>query len=371
MIDSSQMTNFFAARCPSCGGDLQLPTSKTSVKCMYCQNEIIINHNEHGFSVATIDIDKLENLMTEAYIGKNYLETIDYANKIIEVDDNALMAWYYKGISAGYLSTADNFRLSEMLHIVKRVLDKTSAKLTPETIETLVFPMVEIVLFEFTFPIHHEWVEGTERYKDSTRLDIQRSNKSVTEQLLLARGVGNNVRRYMDSNSNIYMSKFFPTIMEVVNYSWKMASTEKIAEPIVKLYLYLINCNVHLANNEIIISAMSPVISEIKRKFPTLETRIRQEFYPDKEKEKKDCFIVTATMGDISHPYVITLRRFRDLHLQKSAIGKFLIRVYNVIGPPLAQFISTHPLARTASRNLIVKPTFTVVIKVFGHDIDT
>jgi len=37
----------------------------------------------------------------------------------------------------------------------------------------------------------------------------------------------------------------------------------------------------------------------------------------------------------------------------------------------LAQFISTHPLARTASRNLIVKPTFTVVIKVFGHDIDT
>lgn len=361
MSDSSQTTNFFAARCPSCGGDLQLPTNKTSVKCMYCQNEIIINHNEHGFSVATLDIDKLENLMTEAYIGKNYLETIDYANKIIEVDDNALMAWYYKGISAGYLSTADNFRLGEMSHIVKRVLDKTSAQLTPETIETLVLPMVEIVLFEFTFPLHHEWVEGTERYKDSTRLDIQRSNKSVTEQLLLARGVGNNVRRYMDSNSNIYMSKFFPTIMEVVNYSWKMASTEKIAEPIVKLYLYLINCNVHLANNEIIISAMSPVIAEIKRKFPTLETRIRQEFYPDKEKENKDCFIVTATMGDEHHPYVLGLRDFRDHTLRKSAIGRSFIVLYNIVGPIIAKYIKKHEWMKIISLKFLIEPAIAIV----------
>lgn len=33
---------FKAARCPTCGGDLQVPDDRTSVKCMYCGGEVIV-----------------------------------------------------------------------------------------------------------------------------------------------------------------------------------------------------------------------------------------------------------------------------------------------------------------------------------------
>lgn len=373
MNRGSETSIFFAAKCPSCGGDLQLPTNITNVKCMYCQSEIIIFKNENGNFVSNLDKEKLEKLIVEAFNSKNYSETIDYANKILELNDRplSLFSMYYKGICVGHLSTADNFLLDEMLHLVQKSIDETSPFLSPETIETLVMPMVEIILFEFTLPLHDKWTQTSNGYKDSKLLDIQLSTKSFGEQLVLANGVGNSIRNFYNNQSNIFLTKFFPTILEIANYSWKMAETEQIADRIVKLYLFLVNCEVHLVNSELINSSMKPIMAEIRLKYPTLETQIKNEFFPNMEKEKKDCFVVTATMEDINHPYVITLRRFRDLYLRKSIIGNIFIRVYNTIGPILARFISQHPWTKVISRNLIIEPMFLLASKMLDQRLDS
>ncbi len=58
------------------------------------------------------------------------------------------------------------------------------------------------------------------------------------------------------------------------------------------------------------------------------------------------CFVATAAYGTPLHPFVDTLRRFRDGWLMQSAWGRDFVAWYYENSPPLARFIRTHPLLR-------------------------
>ena len=72
--------------------------------------------------------------------------------------------------------------------------------------------------------------------------------------------------------------------------------------------------------------------------------------------EGKGCFIVTATLGDQSHPWTIELCAFRDQILYQSRIGRGLIYFYYRTSPFLAGLISSSRLLRRLSRIFIVVP---------------
>jgi hypothetical protein len=59
------------------------------------------------------------------------------------------------------------------------------------------------------------------------------------------------------------------------------------------------------------------------------------------------CFIATAVYGDLNHPRVVTLRRFRDQVLRKSTGGRFFIRWYYQNGLEIARVMQ--------GKNLMVK----------------
>lgn len=55
------------------------------------------------------------------------------------------------------------------------------------------------------------------------------------------------------------------------------------------------------------------------------------------------CFIATAAFNSPLHPYVTTLRNFRDTYLVKSEFGRDLVDAYYRYSPPLAHLLSQHP----------------------------
>ena len=76
---------------------------------------------------------------------------------------------------------------------------------------------------------------------------------------------------------------------------------------------------------------------------------------------KGGCFVVTAAMGDPDHPDVVTIRRWRDETLARTAVGRLLVSAYQVVGPPAADVVRRSPVLRKLSRTLLVVPLAAVL----------
>jgi len=65
------------------------------------------------------------------------------------------------------------------------------------------------------------------------------------------------------------------------------------------------------------------------------------------------CFVATAAWGNYHHPWVESLRRFRDQVLQPSPTGRELVRHYYLIGPRFARAIEKSEPLRALARALL------------------
>jgi len=73
------------------------------------------------------------------------------------------------------------------------------------------------------------------------------------------------------------------------------------------------------------------------------------------------CFIATAAYGSELEPHVATLRDFRDKHLVTNAPGRWFVRTYYRLSPPVATVIAVDPQWRTAVRAALTPVVLTVV----------
>lgn len=60
------------------------------------------------------------------------------------------------------------------------------------------------------------------------------------------------------------------------------------------------------------------------------------------------CFVATAVFGDIEHPGVLALRKWRDSFLKTRLWGRIFIKLYYRIGPALAKLTKRSPALRRA-----------------------
>ncbi len=65
------------------------------------------------------------------------------------------------------------------------------------------------------------------------------------------------------------------------------------------------------------------------------------------------CFIATAAFGTPMAAEIQTLREFRDQRLRRSAAGRWLIRRYEALSPPVAGYIAERPRLRAVVRGLL------------------
>jgi hypothetical protein len=73
----------------------------------------------------------------------------------------------------------------------------------------------------------------------------------------------------------------------------------------------------------------------------------------EQQEHDHNCFIATAAFGTIMEPEVITLRRFRDVHLLTNPIGRIFVKTYYRLSPPIAEFIAQKPILKAAVRSVL------------------
>lgn len=88
-----------------------------------------------------------------------------------------------------------------------------------------------------------------------------------------------------------------------------------------------------------------------------LDTSAFDEF---KSGEKSNCFIATAAFGSPIHKKVMVLKNFRDRVLLHNSAGRSFVRWYYRTSPPIADYIRSHPAAKTAVRAGLFPLIFTI-----------
>jgi len=87
----------------------------------------------------------------------------------------------------------------------------------------------------------------------------------------------------------------------------------------------------------------------------------------EEAKKKGGCFIATAAYGSLLHPYVETLRDFRDKYLMPSKVGRMLVSIYYKYSPFLANLIAKYKVLRIVVRiNLLPLVAFSYLMLRFG-----
>lgn len=74
------------------------------------------------------------------------------------------------------------------------------------------------------------------------------------------------------------------------------------------------------------------------------------------QKKKEGCYIATTAYGSEHHPSVETLRRYRDIVLSKSWLGKQFIETYYRISPGIARQLHGRQILNKLIRTLILNP---------------
>lgn len=71
---------------------------------------------------------------------------------------------------------------------------------------------------------------------------------------------------------------------------------------------------------------------------------------------KRRCFIATAAYGSPFASDIDVLRAFRDQVLERTTFGRFWIKIYYVLSPPIAFVISKSTYLKIIVRRVLIKP---------------
>ena len=112
---------FEAAKRPECGADIQVPSDRDAVKCMYCGKDIIVRQAVQAKAGPTVQ--NWMNLAAAAAEAGNHEEAYGYFTRVLEVEPENYEAWLGKAVAAGWGSGLNADRFSELLAGIQRALE--------------------------------------------------------------------------------------------------------------------------------------------------------------------------------------------------------------------------------------------------------
>ncbi len=322
---------FKAAICPSCGGQLQVPDDRDSVKCMYCGSDIIVRQAIQA--VSGINIQNYLELAKTAFKNGNHQEAYDYYSKVLEIDIKNPQAWFGKARSAGWLSKLDDFRFPEMITGFQNSIANVSDNDRPKLKRRCAQVIYEVA--DACYSLSKKHVAEHRRVSGVPQDYLQKCDRILS---LLDHGYG-------FDPSNPFIIKGIITIckdnMEGVYFEEWSEFTKSWSLKVFNLppdYEKSLKEKIERYSN--IMKSLDPSYKA-----------------PEIKKKSTCCFVITATMGNKYHPYVITLQNFRDTWLVTKNYGFLLIRLYNKIGPFFASIIRDSPTLKLLCLYAIVKPS--------------
>jgi len=296
---------------------LRVPDNLDKVMCMYCGHEVII-HDTTKLDVNLVykvDIPKTLKLAQIAENAENYDDGYKYYSQIIESDAENVTAWLGRARCAAWKPGNNIQKLSEAIAYIS-----TAKKLTNLPKNELVITIKSLL-------------KATKAYIVTFFSLIESKQPTIDD------GTKNGRRFEQDHFQFLYKS---------LNYCWSNLPTEKTADEIINLLVFL---NERKAYHH---SSYAPLLEKIERKYRGKTTIL----------EEKKCFIATATMGDENHPYVTVLREYRDKVLRKDFFGRIFIIGYYKLSPPIAKIIERNGTLRKIIKFLVIKPIYLMANKI-------
>jgi len=327
---------FKEARCPNCGGELQLPQDKATVKCMYCGGDIIVQDAIHR--AAESNAPNWLLLAKTAIDGRNYQEAFNYYTKVLEVDPQNYEAWFGKGEAAGWLSTLADVRLSEMLTDIENAIKNAPEEIKENLINRSADCINSITIAYYQLMREHLLkfvaLEKTwEKYVDQCKI--------ILHFLEYAHILSPKDRRIMENIILICVD-----LIKGVKYDDPYHS-DVWGNP---------HCPARAFISERFEENLKLTINQFVNKIQEIDSSYQQPKITKAWEDKKGCFIATATMGSFNHPVVVLMREFRDKWLLQRYMGRIFVRYYYIFGPYLANFIKRSNLLKRLSHFFIITP---------------
>lgn len=285
---------------------------------------------------------KIANLLgmaRTAQMGGNQVEALDYYNRVLEIDPMISEAWLGKGKAAGWLSTLANLRVGEMQvafnhAIASSVEDEKfstaeQASLELNTLVATLYGMARNQLVEFA-SLDNTWPHYLSQV--STLLDA------------------------LDS-ALVWSPQNRTTLENIIHLCKDNIEGYSFRDPY---------------NNTPLVHGITPSYEQflrdrMNRAVDLMRSIDNSYAAPSISKKQADaCFVVTATMGDVDHPYVTALREFRSEWLLRQGWGRAINRTYYRYGPFLASLIEDNHALRSLSLVLLVRPAVWVARRILN-----
>lgn len=332
-----------AAVCPQCSGALQIPEERDFVKCQYCGTDIMVREPVRPAQYvhlvqpvapaaqASANPAHLKELGQEALEAGNAEEAYGYFNRVLELDPKDPQAWTGRADALILASTAYNLRFKDMIAALDNARDASSPEQQALLLKAHV-EKVKAVLFALHAAARDQLVANPSRglwysYLDQFEVFVQ------TAEFLH--------RRIPDDTE----------IIEFLIEAHRAAIEGAVGPPQESDFV------VDDKQEQKLRAAMEAYSEKLAVFKPGYE------FPTVYRAQKGDCFVVTATMGDASHPSVKLLRNFRDERLTRTAAGRSFIAWYYTHGPALARQIARSKAGRSAAYVLVVAPA-AILVKV-------
>ena len=310
------MVELVKINCPSCGGELNITKGVDDIFCNYCGTKFALPKNIQQ----SPKIQNYLQLAKAADEASNQQESINYYNKVLELDPDNFQAWIGKGFSTFFTTTLLSPKLREMTSCFKKAYDSAPIEEKNNVaIEIKSNTLVATKVFFNNADSHYQHFAGL--YTDMG-------------------SISNNRDEYVG-----WLLEIFTTIDEIVAIP---ENHELLNRRLLEYGIEVLKNNHGVFNSTFQSGKLRGYQSKIVEIDPTYQISTQPT--------NPDCFIATATMGDYDHPYVLSLRLFRDKKLLKNSIGAIFVDYYYRTSPFFANIISKSNILRRISLYILIRP---------------
>lgn len=326
---------FKPAQCPNCGGQLQVPTDRSSVKCMYCGDTIEI---EQGVGqTATRDLSNWIALAEAAKAAGNNKEAYDYFTRVLEREPENYAAWLGKGENAGLLSTLANSRLSEMIFDAQQAVKfapepkaefAASAAATINVVAVGYYNVARQALDQYV-ALPNSWAEYLVQCGEVLGVYEAASGLDPTNPKYIRNAIS---ICYDNMSGRSYTDPYDTSSGSPTSKAWQLS----------KEYYQIMQ------------QKLDEYVAKMRSIDPTFAAPVVNVAKP------AACFIATASLGSTHHPVLRVLRIFRNDVLLQFNAGRRFVHSYSEWGPRAANFVKKHPTGRILCYFAIVLPIYLI-----------